>query len=205
LIAGILITLFSFPLYFAPYSMVNFSWYLLMAAIPILSILAAYGTKVITKLSGIPLIIFVILAVVAIDVYPAMTTYNWVDQPSDNFVNPPDLIGVWETIAAEPGQFRVYSAVGQTPFRYHNKFEVGTEWMGYREGALQPIRTITDNIQKNLNTQQAQQALAYFGTKYIVAPCPPERAPQRFCAFQHPGANLISNITRITKTDEAYD
>ncbi|OIO65272.1 hypothetical protein AUJ68_03395 [Candidatus Woesearchaeota archaeon CG1_02_57_44] len=117
----------------------------------------------------------VLLAVALLDVAPAARSFSWVNQPDAQFTNPPVLIDAWQWIAKQPGDFRVYSPIGQVPFMYHHKFEVGTEWMGYREGALQPIRKWTDDVEKAFRadptSEDVARLLGYWGTRYYVLPC----------------------------------
>ncbi len=211
---GLILTFFTAPLKLLPFVLVDYPIYFLMIALVPFCILAAQGARALSKLAPLPsLAVVLLLGIVVIDLYPALTTYNWIDQPTENFMNPQQLIDTWKFIGAQPSEFRVYSLVGEAPFMFHDKFEIGTTWMGYREGALKPIRQITDKLEERFRQNPTgpivQQVLAYMGTQYLVLPCTQGLdqvyriafAKEGACAYNLKGAPLVSSITTVTHTD----
>lgn len=211
----LLLTIFTLPLKLLPYLLIDYSIYFTLIALVPLSIMAAYGARGLAKLTPQPaLILLILVGITAVDLYPAITEYNWVEQSSDNFVNPPQLIEVWREISKLPGDFRVHSPLGQVPFMYHKKYEVGTTWMGFREGALKPIRQITDQFEEEFKSNplgnKSRNVMEYFGVQHLVLQCNPQ-IEQTYplaiqgngvCSYRVNGAPLVSPITTLTRTDE---
>ncbi|MFQ5621057.1 MAG: 6-pyruvoyl-tetrahydropterin synthase-related protein, partial [Candidatus Nanoarchaeia archaeon] len=222
-ILGILLTITSVPLRFVaslfgdsyPIYILTYSIYFVVVALVPLSILAAIGLKALAKNFKMPAVILIVgIAIILIDVSPAIAAYNWMSQPTEQFTNPPQLIQAWNQIGQQPGTFRVHSAIGQVPFMYHKKYEIGTGWMGCRTCPINPLRKITNDLEASFSSNPGDPAvksqLEYFGAKFLVVPCiqdfdrlyPLASANNGVCVHGVDGAPLVTGLTQITRTTE---
>lgn len=159
------------------------------------------------------IITILIILIIIIDIGPAYIAYNITHQPTEQFTNPTGLIAQWKQLKPLPQDFRVYSVIGQIPFYYHNKYEVGTKWMGYRQGAFKNMRTLLDTLEKQFMNNPADMSMlqqyGYLGVKYIVSPCiqnmplPTYGTPtEGFCTYINPYYEplITSNLTITNQT-----
>ena len=210
-ILGIFLTTNASVLKFVPFSsMYLYSIYFFQIVLVFACIMAATTVYAATKINYGKIIAIAIIAAFIIDVYPAVTEYRWVDT-TEQFINSPQLITALKWVGAQPGQFRVYTLLGETPYIWHNKFEIGTEWMGYREGALNPIRKITDNLEveyrRNPRDKTANDILEYFGTKYVVGPCGEANVAYSlgpYCVYDHAAKPLVFTPEKIEQGSFEY-
>lgn len=174
-------------------SLIVFSYYFMLVSLFFACLLVGRGLGVLSAKSWLAVLIVFVICVV--DVYPGVVAYNWVSKPTEQFVNPKDIINCWSFIGKQPGYFRVFSSVGELPFVYHGKFEVGGEWMGYREGALKPMRKAVDDFL----AKPDMEVLREFGVKYVVSGCSqanPVFQSGQFCVYGFDGYPLVdSNAT----------
>ena len=158
-------------------SLIMMNYYFILVSLPLLAMLAgavSYALSNFNKKYSF-LILIAIIALFLIDVAPAQSTYSWSSNPTENYLNPPAIIDAYNFVKNQPGLFRVDSLVGEVPFVYTEKMEIGFGWMGYRQGALKPMRDISDNIfdriNKNISDEKTAEILGYLGDKYYVLPC----------------------------------
>jgi hypothetical protein len=136
--------------------------------------LASVAAESLAKKFNKKYLVYLLVLIVAIDLYPGINafSYQWVNQPAENFVNSPKMIDAWNFIKNQPGDFVVLSAAGQAAEIYHEKQEFGFEWVGCPQ-CTQPF---TNKIHNDLWTElkdgkKNDEALGYLGVKYYVVPC----------------------------------
>ncbi len=125
--------------------------------------------------------VIAIAAVIAIDLYPGVNSYYWVDQPTENFINHPAAVDALRKISGEEGHFLVFSPLVQGAYMYHGHFEMGHDWEGFREGAIKETHlNYTDtwsryvaSLQKGdgNQTNELSKTLGHYGVRYIALPC----------------------------------
>ncbi len=149
--------------------------YFLLIGVFFLSIIAATFIHKISSMKNGWLLMLALIILFMIDIWPAYTTNYWSNTPTEDYINTPQIMDAYNFIKEQPGIFRTYTLIGETPYIYTQKMEIGTEWTGYREGAFKPIRDLTDTlyaeIQKNLTDPSLYATLGYMGTKDIMLPC----------------------------------
>lgn len=217
ILAGFAIASSGFILNHIPLSrMSQYSIYYMLDSMVFAYLIAGFAITAIANFSKKHYwIIFAVLLTIALaDVIPAARTYRWVNLPDWMLYNPPQIIQAWSFVGQQPGDFRVYSIIGEVPYMYHGKQEVGTVWMGYRDGALKYIRQAADDIEYGFTGSKAQSesianALGYMSAKLLVLPCGdyPEFYKQEYnqngvCVYSNKFYGpIVDGVNRIVKAN----
>lgn len=160
-------------------------------------------------------ILYGILLLVILELYPAVNafSYGWVDQKTENFTNPPELINAWNFIKQQEGNFVVFSAIGQEGYMYHGKQEFGYDWYGCPQCVQKDVydthTAIWENFKKGLKNDTL---MGYFGVKYYVLPCE-NKFPNKLaysngavCVYENEQFRpLVDSSAKITNTIYGLD
>ncbi len=138
------------------------------------AMLAGVAAQSLSKKFNKKYLLFVIAILIVIELYPALNafSYSWSKQPTENFVNPPQLIDAWNFIKNQEGNFVVLSAIGQAAEIYHKKQEFGFDWVGCPQCVQRDVYEIHNELWQNFTKgNKNDDVFGYFSLKYYVIPC----------------------------------
>jgi hypothetical protein len=196
-------------------ALTNTSTYFISCVVFFIVLLAAlFIDWLCVVLKGSTYVFSILIAlIVVIELFPATTafTYGWNNGPTENFINPPELVDAWKWISEQPGDFAVFSLVGQAAEIYHGKQEFGWEWVGCPQCVNKKAYAFRNLMAQNLMQSGAgTDSFAIYQVKYFVGPCgiPFELetaySNKVMCVYENsflnPYVNSEANITDVVKT-----
>lgn len=179
------------------------------------AILAGIGAKSIGKSLKNNYLVYLIAILIIIELNPALNafSYSWVNQQTENFVNPPQLIEAFNFIKNQEGIFSVFTTDGQAAEAYHGKNEFGFEWVGCPQCVQKKTYEIHNQILSNFTNGIKNDALlGYFGVKYYLVPCQYKLnnklafSNNAFCVYENEKFRpIVESDAQITEINQNLD
>jgi len=138
------------------------------------AMLAGVGAKSIDKKFNNKYALYFLAIIILIELYPAINafSYSWVNQPTEDFINPPQVIEAWNFIKNQQGEFTIFSALGQAAEIYHGKNEFGFDWVGCPQCVQKKTYDLHTAIWQNFTKGiKNDEELGFLNVKYYVVSC----------------------------------